>query len=97
MQAEKERWQAESLRERIQEEEILLENLKSEYEQLSEQSVKNQSLQVEIQALELADQTIERLSGQMQKTIGRKLQERISGIFCELTGESTVRWSWTKI
>lgn len=86
VQAEKERWQSESLRERIQEEEILLENLKSEYEQLSEQSVKNQSLQVEIQALELADQTIERLSGQMQKTIGRKLQERISGIFCELTG-----------
>lgn len=85
IQIEKMRWQAQSLRERIQEEESLLENLKSEYEQIRRESAERNSLQMEVEALELADQTIERLSRQMQKTAGKQLQERLSEIFCELT------------
>ena len=96
MQSEKIRWQAQSLEERIREEESLLENLRSEYEQSRQESAQEHPLQTEIRALELARQTIEELSGQMQKAMGRMLQKRVSEIFCGLTRESIVKSNWTR-
>lgn len=85
IQEEKMRWKLESLMERIQEEESLLENLKTEWREIDREKTKSHPLLEEVQALELAEQTILDLSGQMQKKVSRKLQERVSQIFYEMT------------
>lgn len=78
-------WKAEELWERMQEEQKLLENLRTEYEQSRREAAAVSPEQVEADALELAEQTLVRLGDQMQGKISRRLQERISEIFSELT------------
>ena len=82
---QKMQWKTEALWERVQEEQNLLENLRTEYEKSRREAASASPEQVEADALELAEQTLVRLGDQMQGKISRRLQERISEIFSELT------------
>lgn len=79
------RWHLDRLKEEIQEKKTLLENLQADYAEYREQSVFEKEAEQEIEAVNLAIQTIQQLSVQMQKQIGTRLRQKITEIFQELT------------
>lgn len=85
LQCEKVKWQTERLEERLQEEKSLLENQRMEYSQMREEEAETQTGREDVEALDLAEQTIQRLAVQMQGRISHGLKERVSQIFCQLT------------
>ena len=68
------------------EKEMNLKNLQEEYKEYEEESYLPTVEETEIQALNLAMETIEKLSGNISHHVGDKLRERTSQILSEITG-----------
>ena len=83
---EKLKWSKESLRQDYDEKETALRNLQEEYREYEENSYLPTSEEMEVQALNLAMETIEMLSGNIHHQVGRKLRTRTSQILSEITG-----------
>lgn len=83
---EKLKWDKENLSEIRKEKETALENLEEEYRDMEEHSYLPIAEEMEIQALNLAMQTIEKLSGNIHNQVGKNLRRRTSQILCEITG-----------
>lgn len=81
---EKFRWNMESLRESYREKRMSLGNLQSEYEE--EEETTAQAEELEVEALNLAMETIEKLSGGIHNQVGDRLRRRTSEILREITG-----------
>ena len=82
---EKLRCSKENLRQDYDEKETELCNLKEEYREYEENSFLLTSEEREVQALNMAMETIERMSGNIHLQVGRKLQIRTSQILSEIT------------
>lgn len=82
---EKLRCSKENLRQDYDEKETELCNLKEEYREYEENSFLLTSEEREVQALNMAMETIERMSGNIHLQVGRKLQMRTSQILSEIT------------
>lgn len=76
----------EHLSEEIREKRTQLENLRGEQEEYMEEVPDYDGLPGKLEALELAVNTIDRISGEMQGRIGSSLRRRTSRIFQEITG-----------
>ncbi len=83
---EKLKWNRESLDEAMEEKRTALSNLQAEYKEYEEDSYLPTMEGTEIQALNLAMETIEGLSGNIHNQVGGKLRERTSRILSEITG-----------
>lgn len=83
---EKLKWNRESLDEAMEEKKTALSNLQAEYKEYEEDSYLPTMEGIEIQALNLAMETIEGLSGNIHDQVGGKLRERTSRILSEITG-----------
>lgn len=83
---EKLRWNRESLQESLKEKETALENLEADYREVQEKAYLPISEELEIEALNLAMETIERLSGNIHNHVGEGLRRRTSEILSEITG-----------
>ena len=81
---EKLRCSKENLRQDYDEKETELCNLKEEYREYEENSFLLTSEEREVQALNMAMETIERMSGNIHLQVGRKLQIRTSQILSEI-------------
>lgn len=81
---EKLRWNMEGLRDSYREKRMLLQNLQSEYQEEEEGGPSAEELEVE--ALNLAMKTIEKLSGGIHNQVGIRLKRRTSEILREITG-----------
>lgn len=82
---EKMEWNLESLQQSCDEKETAYENLQEEYREFEENACLPSAESQEIQALNLAMSTIEKLSGNIQSRVGRKLRDRTSQILSEIT------------
>ena len=76
----------ESLRQDCDEKETELRNIQEEYREYEENSCLPTSEERELQALNMAMETIERMSGNIHLQFGRRLQTRTSQILREVTG-----------
>lgn len=85
-QQEKLRWNRESLKEAFEEKKMDFENLQAEYKDYESEIWMPASEDIEIQALNLAMETIEQISGNIHKQVGYRLRQRTSQILCEITG-----------
>lgn len=83
---EKLRWNRESLDEAWKEKEMALENLQTDYQELSEKVYLPLAEEIEIDAINLAMKTIEKLSGNIHNHVGEGLKRRTSEILSEITG-----------
>lgn len=83
---EKLKWSRESLRQDYDEKETALRNIREEYREYEENSYLPVSEDLEVQALNMAMETIEMLSGNIHHQVGRKLRIRTSQILSEITG-----------
>ena len=83
---EKLRWNRESLEEAWKEKEKALENLQTDYQEAQENAYHPLAEETEIEALNLAMEQIEKLSGNIHNRVGDRLRERTSEILCEITG-----------
>lgn len=83
---EKLKWNKESIRQDYDEKETNLRNLREELREYEEGFYRPDAEEMEIQALNLAMNTIERLSGNIHDHIGDRLRERTSQILSEITG-----------
>lgn len=83
---EKLRWNRESLQEELKEKETTLENLETDYREVQENAYLPLSEELEIEALNLAMETIEKLSGNIHNHVGESLRQRTSQILSEITG-----------
>lgn len=83
---EKLKWNKEAVRQDYDEKEMNLKNLQEEYHEYEEESYLPTVEETEIQALNLAMETIERLSGNIHHHVGDRLRERTSQILSEITG-----------
>lgn len=70
----------------LREKETLLQNLKGEYEEYSQEVPKYEGIPMKLEALELSVSVMEHISRQMQGRIGTRLKKRTSQILRELTG-----------
>lgn len=83
---EKLRWNRESIQESWKEKETALQNLETDYREVQERAYLPLAEEVEIDALNLAMETIERLSGNIHNHVGERLRLRTSQILSEITG-----------
>lgn len=83
---EKLEWNQESLNASCREKATDYENLAAEYRELQEASGLETPEDVEIRALNLAMETIEKLSGSINHQVGGRLRSRTSRILGEITG-----------
>lgn len=83
---EKLRWNRESIQESFKEKEMALANLEADYREVEERAYQPLSEELEIEALNLAMETIERISGNIHNQVGEKLRLRTSKILSEITG-----------
>ena len=83
---EKLKWSKDSLRQDYDEKETALRNLQEEYREYEENSYLPTSEEMEVQALNMAMETIEMLSGNIHHQVGHKLRTRTSQILSEITG-----------
>ena len=83
---EKLKWNKETIQQEYDEKEMNLKNLQEEYKEYEEESYLPTVEETEIQALNLAMETIEKLSGNISHHVGDKLRERTSQILSEITG-----------
>ena len=83
---EKLKWSKESLKQDYDEKETALRNLQEEYQEYEENSYLPTSEEMEVQALNMAMETIEMLSGNIHHQVGRKLRIHTSQILSEITG-----------
>lgn len=89
---EKLKWNKESIRQNYDEKEMHLRNLQEELKEYEENFYRPDMEELEIQALNLAMNTIERLSGTIHEQTGERLSKRTSQILKEITGEK--RWEF---
>lgn len=82
---EKLKWNKESIRQDYDEKETNLRNLREELREYEEGFYRPDAEEMEIQALNLAMNTIERLSGNIHDHVGDRLRERTSQILSEIT------------
>lgn len=83
---EKLAWSRETIEETEQEKRTAISNLSAEYQETEEQEAIPSSDDIEVQAINLAMETIEKLSAQIHSQVGGKLKERTSQILSEITG-----------
>ena len=83
---EKLRWSKENIQSELAERATAYENLKEEYRECTDELGYPSNEDREIQALNLAMETIEMLSGSIYKRVGARLKERTSQILSEITG-----------
>lgn len=83
---EKIKWNKESLGEAYNEKETAFRNLQAEYKEYMENAYLPTLEEMEIQALNMAMDTIEALSGNIHNQVGICLKDRTSQILCEITG-----------
>ena len=83
---EKLKWSKESLKQDYDEKETDFRNLQEEYREYEENSYLPTLEEMEVQALNLAMETIEMLSENIHHQVGRKLRTRTSQILSEITG-----------
>lgn len=83
---EKLRWNRESLEEAWKEKEKALENLQADYQEAQENAYHPLAEETEIEALNLAMEMIEKLSGNIHNRVGDRLRQRTSEILNEITG-----------
>ena len=83
---EKIQWNQDSLSQMAAEKKTAYTNLAEEYREYEQEACSVCPEQTEIQALNLAMRTIERLSGRRNNCIGKRLQNRTSQILGEITG-----------
>ena len=83
---EKLKWNRENLDEAMEEKNTALSNLQVEYREYEDESYLPTAEDTEIQALNLAMETIEALSGNIHQQVGGKLRQRTSQILSEITG-----------
>ena len=84
-QQEKLKWNKESLQESFEEKRVDFENLQEEYKDYESEIWMPVSEDIEIQALNLAMDTIEQISGNIHRQVGYRLRQRTSQILCEIT------------
>lgn len=82
---EKLQWSRENLEESCREKEIAYKNLTEEYQEQEWNASLPSAEVLEIQALNMAMETIEKLSGNMHSQVGQKLRGRVSEILSEIT------------
>ena len=82
---EKLKWNKESIRQDYDEKETSLRNLREEFREYEEEFYRPDAEEMEIQALNLAMNTIERLSGNIHDHVGDRLMEHTSQILSEIT------------
>lgn len=85
-QQEKLKWNRETLAQSYEEKRVDFENLQEEYKDYEAQIWLPSSEDTEIQALNLAMETIEKISAGIHKQVGRRLHQRTSQILSEITG-----------
>ncbi|MDO4338380.1 MAG: AAA family ATPase [Eubacteriales bacterium] len=83
---EKLKWNRESLEESWKEKETALSNLQAEYREVEERAYLPLMEETEIEAINLAMKTIEKLSGNIHNQLGGRLRRRTSQILSEITG-----------
>ena len=83
---EKLKWNRESLQQDYDEKETALKNLQEEYREYEDESYFPSQNEIEIQALNLAMTTIDRLSRDIHTQVGGRLRQRTSQILSEITG-----------
>lgn len=83
---EKMRWNRENLDEALKEKEKALENLRTDYQEMQENVYLPLAQEMEIEALNLAMETISKLSSNIHKYVGEGLRRRTSQILSEITG-----------
>lgn len=79
-------WKQEQLNEQCDEKETTLSNLQEEYREFGEAVAGNRSLDEELQALQLAMDTIETISARMQTSMEQDIKKEMSAVLSELTG-----------
>lgn len=79
-------WSRENLEETLGEKETAFANLTAEYQEYDRESRLPSEEQLEIQALNMALETIETLSGNINRNVGERLRRRTSRILGEITG-----------
>lgn len=83
---EKLKWDKESLKETYGEKETAYTNLEAEYKEYETEMYMPTSEDMEIQALNMAMETIEAISDNIHSQVGGRLRERTSQILSEITG-----------
>lgn len=83
---EKLQWSKETLEESCREKETAYQNLLEEYQEQEKNATLPSAESVEIEALNIAMETIEKLSGNIHGQIGKQLRKRVSEILSEITG-----------
>lgn len=83
---EKLKWNRQNLDEAYEEKVTALSNLQTEYQECAEKAYLPLMEETEIEAINLAMDTIEALSGNIHNQIGERLRERTSEILREITG-----------
>lgn len=78
-------WNLDQLNETVEEKETTLENLRKDYEECEALAAQPQPQQTDIEGLNLAMETIRRISGNMQRRLGDSLRSRTSQILAEIT------------
>lgn len=84
--AQKQAGRLQQLREDMGEHRVTLENLRQEYEDMDEAGYEAAPLDEEIEAVELAMETLARTAAAMQNNIGGRLRSRMGEILSQLTG-----------
>ncbi len=79
-------WNLEYLQQEISARKTQVENLDQEYQEYCLSCGSESPLQEEVKALDLALETLEDLSGEMQRQVGRGLKDRMSEILSQITG-----------
>ncbi len=83
---EKLKWNRENLQQDYDEKETALKNLQEEYKEYEDNSYLPSQEEIEIQALNLAMTTIDKLSRDIHMQVGGRLRQRTSQILSEITG-----------
>lgn len=85
-QQEKLKWNRETLQEAYEEKRTDFTNLQNEYREYESETYLPAPEDTEIQALDLAMDTIQAISGNIHRQLGRRLRQRTSRILKEITG-----------
>lgn len=83
---EKLNWNREGLLENLEEKETAIRNLEEEYQEFEAETYRESPEELEVRALNLAMETITRLSGSINHQVGGRLRSRTSQILGEITG-----------
>ena len=86
LQAARQEGSGDQVQSQIQEKEVELENLTEQMAELQQETLEEQHAREDRDALELAAETMSRLSARMSKTLEHTLDKEMSGILAQITG-----------